>query len=203
MSNLPDLSKSSPLTFKREEPEPARPTKVGGEVASFPLRHPFRFHACRFPNVSALRFFPPPPPLRSLTCGPDPGNERRRPRTFPQGSTGKRGPGGGGRAVVGAGEGGGGTLPPSGPRREAPNLYQRPLAHTNPDVAVSASRRHVRRDPASGPPLAFVRSGAYQAPAERGILGVVVLGPQPPCPGGGRGDGAGRREVTPRLGKVG
>lgn len=66
---------------------------------------------------------------------------------------------------MGAGEGGGGTLPPSGPRHEASNLYQRPLAHTNPDVAVRASRRHVRRDPTSCPPLAFDRSGSSQEPA--------------------------------------
>lgn len=89
---------------------------------------------------------PPTPPLRSLTCGPDPGNERR-PRAFPQGPTGRLGPCGGGTGL-GAGEGGGGALPPNGPRREAPNLYQRPLAHTNPDVAVGASRRHVRPSPA-------------------------------------------------------
>lgn len=54
----------------------------------------------------------------------------------------------------GAWEGGGGALPPNSPRREAPNLYRRPLAHTNPDVAVGASPRHVRRGPAPPLPLA-------------------------------------------------
>lgn len=47
--------------------------KVGGEVAPFPLRHPFRFHSRRFANVSALRSLPPPhptPPVSHLRPRP-------------------------------------------------------------------------------------------------------------------------------------
>lgn len=140
------------MPFKRAEP--AQRTKVGGELAPFPLRHLFRFHVRRFPSVPALRSLSPPPPLRSLTCGPDRGSERGRPRASPRGPTGRRGPGSG-RTGVGAWEGGGGALPPNSPRHEAPNLYRQPLAHTNPNVAVGASRRHVRRGPAPPLPLAF------------------------------------------------
>lgn len=163
--NLPRLSKGSPLPLKRAKP--ARPVKVGGEVAPFPLRHPFRFHARGFPHVSALRSLPPTPPVSHLQ--PRPGQRAEKTQGLPAGVDGKAGPR---RRRCRLGGRGGGALPPNGPRREAPNLYPLPLAHTNPGVAVGASRRHVHlgpAHPASGP------SGSSPAPAARGILGAVVL----------------------------
>lgn len=143
---------------------PARRTKVGGEAAPFPLRHPFRFHVRRFPNVSALGSLPHPRPSGLSPAAPT-GERAEAAQSPPAGVDGKAGPqrrrgGSGGRG------GGGGALPPNGPRREAPNLYRRPLAHTNPDVAAGASGRHVRRSPAPPPhwpPVAAALLGAYGA----------------------------------------
>lgn len=175
------------MTFKRAGP--ARPTKVGGEVAPFPLRYPFRFHACRFPSVSALRSLHPPPffglspeaPTEG-TNGGDPGPSRRVRR---EGGARPRPCRSGGRG------GGRGALPPNGPRREAPNLYRLPLAHTNPDVAVCASRCHMHRGPSLAPAIGLRPLGA----AKQGILEAVVFPrPQPPDTGGGQPK-AGQRQV--------
>lgn len=134
--NLPRLSKSSPLPLKRAKP--ARPIKVGGEVAPFPLRHPFRFHARGFPHVSALRSLPPP--LRSLTCSPDPGNERRRPKAFPRGSMGRRGPGAGGTGLgAGAGARAGARSLPTAPGARHPTFTR---CRSRTQTPTSPSERH-------------------------------------------------------------
>lgn len=93
-------------------------------------------------------------------------------------SRGGRREGGAPAAAVqlwGPGRGGGGALPPNGPRREAPNLYRRPLAHTNPDVAAGASRRTYAEFPPPDPPIGCPTPRPGRAQAVRGILGVVVL----------------------------
>lgn len=152
--------------------------KVGGEVAPFPLRHPFRFHSRRFANVSALRSLPPPtPPLRSLTCGPDPGNERR-PRDLPAGADGKAGPLR--RRCRTGGRGGG--------RGRAPS--QRPPARgTQPLSAATRAHKPRRRRGCITTPRA-PKPRPHWAPAcdtprasrARGVLGIVVLpGPCPPA----------------------
>lgn len=165
---------------------PARRTKVGGEAAHFPLRHPFRFHVRRFPNDSALRSLPPPPPLRPLTCGPDPGKSEGDP------APSRRGRREGGSPAAAVQEWG-----PGRGRGRAPS--QRPPARgTQPLSAASRAHKPRRRRqcvtvpraprPRPRPPIGRQLSRCSPELVARGVLGVVVLlGRGPPGSWGGCG----------------
>lgn len=175
LQNMPSPPKNSPLPLKRAEP--AQRIKVGGEAAPFPLRHPFRFHARRFPNVPALRCLPPHPhPLRSLTCGPNRGNEPGRPRS----SRGGRREGGAPAAAGqewGPGRGAGARSLPTAPGARHPTFIGG-LSRTQTPTSLSA--RHDATC-AEAPPHPSHWPPAVAVLAARGILGVVVLrGSRPP-----------------------
>ena len=155
-TTCPDPLKSDPLPFKRAGP--ARRTKVGGEAAPFPLRHPFRFHVRRFPQRLRPPVPPPPPPRRSLTCGPDRGTSGGGPGPPRRGRREGRAPAAAGRER-GPGRG----------RGRAPS--QRPPARgTQPLSAASRAHKPRRRRRCVRTP---------RAPRPR---------PSTPLAAGGRGD---------------
>lgn len=191
------LRRGDPAASSRENAPPAPPLaglrqgsagagplrgrgRVGGEksaAAERGLASPLRRHFRSAPP-SARPLRPPRPPR--LTCGPGRGNEPGRPRGSPQGPTGRRGPA---AAGAGAGRRGGARSLPR-PRRAAPNLYRRPLAHTNPDVAAAVTS--ARRAPWPRPRRALIGRSRFPARrarwrGARGLLGVVVLGPPRPA----------------------
>lgn len=163
--------KSSPLPFKREEP--ALPIKVGGEVAPFPLRHPFRFHARRFPKSPPSGPSPhPTPPVSHLRSGPGERAETQRP---PAGADGKAEPRR--RRCRSGGRGGG--------RGRAPS-QRSPARGTQPLSAAARAHKHRRRRRCVTTPRApkphprpshwlLALAGLSRASRARGILGVVVL----------------------------
>lgn len=130
LQNMPRPPKNSPLPLKRAEP--AQRIKVGGEAAPFPLRHPFRFHARRFPNVPALRCLPPTPTPSGLSPAAPTGGTSRGDPGRPAGADGKAGP----RQRRGRSGGRGGG------RGRAPS--QRPPARGTQPLSV-ASRAHKPR----------------------------------------------------------
>lgn len=168
--------KNSLLPFKRAEP--ALPIKVGGEVAPFPLKHPFRFHARRFPNVSALRSLPPPHP-----SGLSPAVRTRGTSGDPETSRGGRREGGAPAAAVqewGPGRGAGARALPTAPGARHPTFisgHSRTQTPTSPLVRHDATCTEASSSPL---PLASGLGGASRASRARGILGVVVpLRPRP------------------------
>lgn len=194
-----------------------RRTGIGGETPASPLRRPFRFHARRFPNYSALRPLPQRA-LRFLTCGPGWGDQGS-PRALPRGPTGRRV--GTVRRWLGP-ERGGGARPPGGPGARHPTFIggrsrtqpRRRRASGRPQCAAHARPRPLARGlahrarttriPGPGCGSVYGRRGGPGFLARRTTFSQAPPGgPRPPgmwSPRPGNKPGVGSFNVYPRAG---